>query len=480
MKKLFKLFCTCVAFIFIINFTACTQNNNDSTNNTTEEEQMISPTCTHDYKFTTLSINNQSEIEKPGIYTCSKCNETKTEEITYREIGLPTIDFSGSLDGISKENELKISVKYSSEDQTFECDAKIKVQGASSAGYPKKNYTIKFYEKDTDFDKKHKVELVDGWGKENKYCLKANWIDYSQARNVVSAKLYGQVAHSRNIQDEINDLYNGGAIDGYPVVIYLNGSFLGLYTMNIPKDKWLLDMSDYDPEEDETVKKQAILMGNKWSKSSALKETMNPDYISSGWELEYCSTEKTDIGTNWVSESFNNFITFLNNSSDDEIKTNLSNYVDIDRAIDCFIYTNVIHASDNTAKNMLWATYDGVKWIPSMYDMDGTWGLVWNGSLYSNSDISTSVLIHNKLYETLVKLYFDDVKARYIELRGSVLSLSNIEETFTAFFDEIPSFVREAEKTKWSQVPSQETNNLEQIIKFTGLRLTMLDEYFVF
>ena len=122
-------------------------------------------------------------------------------------------------------------------------------------------------------------------------------MDYSQARNVVSAKLFGQIVHSRNIKDEINDLYNGGAIDGYPVVIYHNGSFLGLYTMNIPKDKWLFGMDDYDPGKDESITKHAILMGNTWTNSVVLKESMNSDYVSSGWELEFCSTEETNIGT---------------------------------------------------------------------------------------------------------------------------------------------------------------------------------------
>lgn len=460
MKNFNKILCLILSTFICFSFVACKNN------------------CSHAYTLTSLVTKKTSE--KTGIYTCSKCNHTKKQAVSYKEIGLPTIDFSGSLEGISKENELKISVKYASDEKSFECDAKIKVQGASSASYPKKNYTIKFYQKGTNFDKKHKVELVDGWGKENKYCLKANYIDYSQARNVVSAKLYGQVLHSRNIEDELNELYNGGAIDGYPVVIYLNGSFLGLYTMNIPKDKWLFDMDDYDPDEDETVTKQALLMGDDWTTSTKLETPMNSDYISSGWELEYCSTEETDIGTSWVSESFNNFITFLNTSSNDELKNNLSNYVDIDRAIDCLIYTNLLHAVDNTSKNILWATYDGVKWIPSMYDMDGTWGLVWNGALYDDAKIKSTILTQNKLYEKLIELYFDDIQERYIELRSDVLSLSNIEDTFTEFFNSIPKIVRNAEKEKWTSVPNQNKSNLSQILNFTHLRLTVLDEYFIF
>ena len=31
---------------------------------------------------------------------------------------------------------------------------------------------------------------------ENKYCLKANYIDYSQSRNVVSGKIFGEIVKS--------------------------------------------------------------------------------------------------------------------------------------------------------------------------------------------------------------------------------------------------------------------------------------------
>ena len=124
MKKINAFLCFILSIFICSSFVACKIN------------------CSHAYSLTSLVTKASSE--KTGIYTCSKCKHTKKQAITYKEIGLPTIDFTGSLVGISKENELKISVKYTSTEQSFECDAKIKVQGSSSTLYPKKNYTIKF------------------------------------------------------------------------------------------------------------------------------------------------------------------------------------------------------------------------------------------------------------------------------------------------------------------------------------------------
>jgi hypothetical protein len=51
--------------------------------------------------------------------------------------------------------------------------------------YPKKNFTIKLFE-DADRSIKKKISFKN-WGKQNKFCLKANWIDITHLRNVVSA-----------------------------------------------------------------------------------------------------------------------------------------------------------------------------------------------------------------------------------------------------------------------------------------------------
>ena len=103
--------------------------------------------------------------------------------------------------------------------------ALIKLQGTSSLSYDKKNYTLKFY-KDKEHDEKLNLDV--GWGPQNKYCMKANWIDRTHARNVVTARL---AAKMQAKYDLMTQAPNNGLIDGFPVEIYSNGEFLGLYTL---------------------------------------------------------------------------------------------------------------------------------------------------------------------------------------------------------------------------------------------------------
>ena len=466
------------------------------------EEKTIQPTCTkagqiykeckhcheievvqelpatgteHSYKLYSLCANDGT----CGNFVCEDCGETKHDEITYSDVGMPILYVTGDISTMTKDKKVTVGVNYESDEISFASDATMKWQGASSITYAKKNFNIQLLESGTT--KKQKVEMKEGWGKESKYTLRANYIDYSQSRNVVSGQLYSQIVHSRDIEDEVALVENGGVVDGFPILIYINGSFQGIYTWNIAKDN-LFKMDDDDPD-DGAVTKQAMLMSVLWEGATDLDEPLNSDYTSSNFELEFCSTEDT-IGDSWVVESFNDMITFINENDGADFKNGISNYVNVERTIDSMIYTWLIAAEDNTAKNILWVTYDGVHWYSSMYDMDGTWGLRFNGRDYVSEGFflptnpSNAPFLRNVLWQKIYANFRDEVVARYFELRKSVLSITNIENVFSAFLAKIPDVARKAEQTKWTTVPSQDTNNYEQIIGFAKAHFELFDEYF--
>ncbi len=422
-----------------------------------------------------LVIDSFADMSRAGIFSSTQTEYKIYRSITLSDIGMPIVELSGDISTVSKENELIVGFSYEDSAQAFTCNAEIKVQGASSANYPKKNFTVKLLKEN---GKKHKVELVDGWGEENKYCMKANYADFSQARNVVSAKIWGDVVKSRNLDDELSALANGGAIDGYPIAVYNNGQFLGLYTMNIPKDKWMLGMEDSDE------KTQAILMGDSWHESVKLHEPMNEDFQSSGWELEYASNEDSEVDndTTWVVTSFNKLINFVLNNDGEDFKNGISAYADVDKCIDAMLYTHVICGGDNLAKNILWVTYDGTHWYSTVYDMDSTWGMYWNGSfIYTPETMNMTEMTSqnsniNLLWEKIFENFYDRVVERYFELRQGALSMENIRMRFDAFFALIPDLVYEAEKARWTEVPSQEINNKAQILDFAQKHLEKLDQ----
>lgn len=377
-----------------------------------KEQEIIKPS--HNFKLTKIHLEKHDDIEKPGTFECQRCDKVETREITYHDIKMPIITIKGNLASVTKESKTKLRIKYQ-EETTFESKVTFKLQGSSSLAYPKKNYNIQFL---NEADEKEKVLLHKDWSKQSKYCLKANFIDYSQARNVVSGKIYGDIVHYRNFDDEFNNLVNGGAIDGFPVLCYSNDSYLGLYTLNIPKDEWLFDMKDEETN--------AILMADSWTESCFLQEEINQDF-SNGWDVEYC-----EYDTNVLRNNFNNVIREINNN-------NLS-HVYVDRAIDAMLYTMLICGRDNYSKNILWATYDGKTFMPSVYDMDATWGLNWDGKSFNeyNEFLIDEVLSSwncNELWKKLFSLFPQKVYEAYFSLREGPLHLSNITKRFIDFID---------------------------------------------
>lgn len=110
--------------------------------------------------------------------------------------GLPTVELNGDLGKITHDNAAIISVRINLPSKSLLAYAQIKWQGNSSLMWDKKNYKIKLYS-DASATTKLKVQLRNDWPIDSEYVLKANYIDSTQARNLVNAQLAKEVAFSR-------------------------------------------------------------------------------------------------------------------------------------------------------------------------------------------------------------------------------------------------------------------------------------------
>lgn len=420
--------------------------------------------CEH-VEITELFLD-EKEVDCPAMFECDKCNLKYMKSLRYSDMNMPIVDIVGDVASATKENKVPVSFNYYGEEEILDKSGTIKWQGNTSISYPKKNYTLKL-------DKK--LELNSDWGKQKKYCLKANYSDFSQARNVVSGQIYSQIAKTRDLEDNISKLNNSGVVDGYPILVYQNGVYQGLYTLNIAKDKWMFGMKDSDE------KTQAILQANDWTSACLLGSEITYD-LKEGINLEYYSNEESeDNSYEWVVDSFNAMVRFVNDNNGEDFKNGIRNHVNVERAIDSLIYTCIIGGNDNTAKNILWVTFDGVTWLPSMYDMDSTWGLTWYNGGVSSDQFTwyNATTLGNALWNKLYSNFKSEIEDRYKELRQNVLSDENIEKMFTDFFDKIPDIVYKAEIDKWNNVNAilnEDDYGKEQILYWAKEHLDFLDE----
>ena len=405
---------------------------------------------------------NDATCLKPK--TCTLCGITEGEKVAHNYVAgecsickdynpayCPKLYFNGDMTGMATKKDVReITFEYRSSNQTVSGNAKIKIQGASSTRYDKKNYTINFY-KDSTFDDKLKIDV--GWGAQNQYCLKANWIDKTHSRNVVSAKLAGQMQKKYGLFETAP---NNGAVDGFPIEVYINGSFHGLYTMNIPKDEWMFNMDKDNPN-------HIVVCGEDWV-APVLFRAIPSDL--SAWTVEVGPEDKNTL------QKVQRLVSFVLNSSDTEFKQNFSQYLNLDSTLNYYVLMNYGWMPDNTGKNMLLATYDGLVWYPTLYDLDTTWGTNYKGTSlynYKNSDLS-----HNNslLWERMEKLFKKEIAQRYFELRNSILSPQNVMAEFNAFYNTIPSEVLNRETAKWNNIPGYP---LSQIQEYLNVRVPKLD-----
>jgi|GEM_PF-1738447 len=383
------------------------------------------------------------------ITTASKFDPT-----AYR---LPILYLTGDTTGMSKD--VKKTLTYAYEDRTGSCTCKW--QGATSANWDKKNYTIEF---DNPF------EVKEGWGEQKKYCFKANWIDHSHARNIVSCKLWGMIVKSRHtVPTEFANLPNGGAIDGFPCIIMLNGEFHGLYTWNIPKDGWMFGLVE------DTTKQQAIVGANQHSTATQFKGEVVGD--ESDFELEFVSDE--DNAT-WVNTSLNRLINACIASDGTDLDTTVAQYLDWDSAIDYYIHTVIEQGADAVDKNFLLVTFDGTKWYFSNYDRDTTYGLAWDASKLSRPTsyvTFTECATTSRVFELIKNHKTDILKARYEELRADILSEARMVNVFENFTWDISSPILSEDVKKWTSIRGSSVNGIDQICRWIRMRLAATDNW---
>lgn len=383
---------------------------------------------------------------------------------------LPKVFLSGNTNPMTKDYPVDLAISYRSTEESFDGYVEIKWQGTSSIVYPKKNYNIKMY---ADEDKTAKLKKnFCGWGEQNKFCLKANYVDATHARNIISARLWSDVIATRadyaELPEELRMSPNNGAIDGFPIKLYINGQYQGIYTWNIPKDAWMWNMDEDNPNH--------VLLCAETNTEDANPCNFNLEW--SGIDGENWSVE---AGTNSedVKLSFNSMVKRLVMEDDDYVKNTLNSHLDIQGAIDYYIHQLVIYGKDNLAKNMLLATYDLTKWYMGAYDMDSTYGMEWDGSMIypANTPIESGYQANNSLLWARIKTVFaDEISARYAELRKSIYTVPNMVTMFERFIDKIGKDLYAEDLEVFTDIPSADITDIKQIRSFIAERLAFIDK----
>ncbi|MEM9545797.1 MAG: CotH kinase family protein [Bacteroidota bacterium] len=341
----------------------------------------------------------------------------------------------------------------------------IEIRGGFSQTFPKKTYDIEFW---SDASGSETIDVQFGNLREDDdWVLDAMYNEPLRINSFITHKLWLDL-NQLYYQDQEPKAKSGA--DVMYVTVTLNGEYQGIYMLSEQVDRNLLKLKRNNGSEI----RGELYKGYTWDDAVLFNDPdATPNNNSDTWSgYEYRYPDEID----W-SNAFE-LIDFVANSSDEAFAAGIGNRFDMENIMDYFILLNVARILDNRGKNIYLCRYDANEpYFFSPWDLDGSWGLLWNGQ---NATVTTGA-ISNNLYDRLIENDVDDfvgrISQKWQDYRQTFLSdeaLDNRINTAHQFL--LDNAIYEAESEVWDYEYSD--SDLDYLFNWLGKRIKFLDEYF--
>lgn len=385
----------------------------------------------------------------------------------------------------------------------FEKYIEMDIHGRTSAAFKKKNYTFDFFN-DKEYSDSAKLRFGD-WVSMDSFYFQGWYSDAFRGIDIIGYQLYQEIIKTRgflkdkpykkviykdavssateNTNTEQNLSKNALCTPlGFPVVLYHEGKFFGVYTVMLKKNRenFLMDKKDYkavmlDLDSGSIVsgvkdwgsfeirnpKTLICVDGSKYDGDNPkeLIDENSENYSSTNKDM--VNTAKTKKAILGLANAFAEVQTAISeNKTTEEIKGIIESHYDIDYLIDYLIFSNVVYNVDGWGGNWQWTTWDGVKWNPNPYDLNATFGLDPYGILASEALPS---ILSRSIATVVLKYYLEEIKTRFKYLRNNnVITVENIIGLFKTWVDRIGTDNFKNEFKVWDSTPSQRPSNLNK------------------
>lgn len=408
--------------------------------------------------LTNKSINNLGNISVYEKYTVEITTKRSKNYLNLTFTNLPIVRIVTPNKIIDEPQKLaRFTINYPSNTSTkITSFVGIDFRGGSAQFNPKKSYGFSFLNT-MDLGSKTSKALFD-WKQNEDWILDALYNDGSRLRNKISFEIW----------NAMNPLKNQ-AIKSRFVELYVNNDCQGIYCLNEQMNAEQLDLVDLEA---------VLYKATAWGEGATTFEYLSsnaPQFTDEwdGWEQKY---PKPKDQINW--QPLYELRDLIINKNDTEFVRDIDNQIDLAIFTDYYIFLNLTSAADNSGKNIIWARSNAqMPFFITPWDLDGSWGRFWDGS-----NMNSRTILTNKLFERLLTLNPDnfkgDLKSRWLALRTSVLSYSNLRAVFERSFNEMStSDILAIENLKWGSTVNV-LQEQQYINNWTLERLNFLDVYF--
>lgn len=441
-------------------------SNFSETENTIQNFEFVNKLSdsTHWIRYALVVYNNADlQVEDvQGLYVQPEMTDSKSK--------LPRL-LIHSTANISDKWSDTVPVTFIDGNRTVSAYLQYAMQGNSSRGYPKKNLKVKFFS-DGAGKNKLKWKPKSSWTKNSKFNIKANYIDATQARNLVNSQIVKNAYAVTPVADtavakKLLKTQSLGQMEGFPIELYFDNGYYGLMTFNTKKDDNTFGM-DSNNATDECI--------------TCETPSSNLDNVSAKIDGSVYGTEIHDSASEELNTNWTNFLTFINTSSDTDFKAKLSDYLDVNSIINVLLFGTWSHEWDFYNKSILFLTWNaGKSYFAIPYDLDSTWNMFWNGSSIDDNLTDLSWINggnnQNKLLNRLYDNFKPEIKAQWEKLRSGVWQTDKALDAFKTYIDAIPESAYEKDQQKWPDIPSTKITDYGQIQQSIIERGNAMDKF---
>ncbi len=237
--------------------------------------------------------------------------------------------------------------------------------------------------------------------------------------------------------------------------VYCSGK-AGIETRN-PKNLYCIDGKKYDADtHDAEIITTAT--AEEWIAAGKIIPTDKPiDDTLAGYLRTTGKVRKSIEDLTTYVPTINQMIS--DGATTEEIRATIADMFDINSFIDYILIGNVCgnnDAWDNNGQIITWGKLDGssrLNWSVNMYDCDITFGCQWDGR-YATAANNSKLGATYPLYKIFWDYYYDELKARYHELRDKgIFDADHITQLFRNWMDRVGYDNYSKEYEKWNESP---------------------------
>jgi hypothetical protein len=340
----------------------------------------------------------------------------------------------------------------------------IEYRGGWSQTLPKKSLRIEFW-KDGLGEDTENFSLL-GMRSDDDWNLQAMYNEPLRLRSMLNFELWRKIDTLYYLQDEPQAI--NGVHQQY-VEVFINNGYSGLYALSERIDRKQLQLAKSRNGEPGGELYKGITWGA--STFTDLPQYSNNNDVWSGFKYKY---PEDDI--DWA--NLYNLVDFVINEDSATFYAHHQDRFNVDNAVNYFIFLNLLRATDNTGKNVYIAKQDGdAPYFYVPWDLDGTFGIIWNGTQANITDD----LISNGFYDRLMlsNVFLEKLKNRWNLLRCNVISVDRLMGEFNRNYQYLnANGVYEREVKAWPECAFIDFNNIEYTQKWLENRIAYLDTAF--